>query len=54
MDVVIKKIDGVEYLYDEYGDYCGVKDMIMSLNQTPIGVWDEENQCIKEHDFKEE
>ena len=50
----IIEIGGEKYFHDPRGDYTCIKDLILSMDGTPLGIYDKENNAIIIHEFEEE
>ena len=53
IDICIIEIGGKNYFHDPRGDYGGIKDLILSMDATPLGIYDKENNTIVIHEFEE-
>lgn len=49
----IIEIGGKNYFHDPHGDYGGIKDLILSMNGTPLGIYDKDNNTVIIHEFEE-
>ena len=54
MDLPTIEVDGKKYLYDEDGDYAGIKNLILSEDATPVGTYDKETKEVTLLEFEEE
>ena len=54
LDLPTIEVDGKKYLYDEDGDYAGIKNLILSEDATPVGTYDKETKEVTLLEFEEE
>jgi hypothetical protein len=54
LDLPTKVIDGETYLFDEDGQYGGVENLILSMEGTPVGIYDKDEDKILEVEFEED
>jgi len=52
LDLPTKVIDGETYLFDEDGQYGGVENLILSMEGTPVGTYDKDEDKILEVEFE--
>ena len=49
-----KVIDGETYFFDEDGQIYGIENLILSMEQTPVGTYDKDEDKILEVEFEED
>ena len=54
MDLPTIEVDGTKYLYDEYGVYADIKNLIVTEDATPVGTYDKETKEVTVLEFEEE
>ena len=54
LDLPTIEVDGKKYLYDEDGAYAGIKNLILTEDQTPVGTYDKETKEVTVLEFEEE
>ena len=54
LDLPTIEVDGKKCLYDEDGDYAGIKNLILSEDATPVGTYDKETKEVTFLEFEEE